>query len=95
MRVAIERLLVRTGHQVTTVVDGQQAVRVTTDKIPDLVLLDMMLPKLSGLEVLDALKQNSCTKHILSHLIAFMAQCFLAELARFPVHHGNGLLLCM
>jgi CheY-like chemotaxis protein len=64
MRVAIERLLVKAGHQVTTVADGQQAVLVTSDKIPDLVLLDMMLPKLSGLEVLEALKQNPLTKHI-------------------------------
>ena len=64
MRVAIERLLVRAGHQVTTVADGQQAVQVTTEKVPDLVLLDMMLPKLSGLEVLEALKQSSVTKHI-------------------------------
>jgi hypothetical protein len=31
----------------------------------------------------------------LSHLIAFMAECLLGELARFRVHHGNGLLLCM
>ena len=95
MRVAIERLLVKAGHQVVTISDGQQAIQIATGNVPELILLDMMLPKLSGLEVLDALKQNSCTKHILSHLIAFMAQCFLAELARFRVHHGNGLLLCM
>ena len=57
MRVAIERLLVRAGHQVATVGDGQ-------GNVPELILLDMMLPTLSGLEVLEALKQNSRTKHI-------------------------------
>ena len=64
MRVAIERLLVRAGHQVATVGDGQQAVQIATGNVPELILLDMMLPKLSGLEVLEALKQNSQTKHI-------------------------------
>ncbi len=64
MRVAIERLLVKAGHQVATVGDGQQAVQIATGNVPELILLDMMLPKLSGLEVLEALKQNSQTKHI-------------------------------
>lgn len=64
MRVAIERLLVRAGHQVATVGDGQQAVQIATGNVPELILLDMMLPKPSGLEVLEALKQNSRTKHI-------------------------------
>ncbi len=64
MRVAIERLLVRAGHQVATVGDGQQAVQIAMGNVPKLILLDMILPKLSGLEVLEALKQNSQTKHI-------------------------------
>jgi two-component system, OmpR family, alkaline phosphatase synthesis response regulator PhoP len=64
MRVAIQRLLAKAGHQVTTVSDGLQAVQIATESVPDLVLLDMMLPRLSGLEVLEALKQNPVTKHI-------------------------------
>jgi CheY-like chemotaxis protein len=64
MRAAIERLLTKAGHQVATVADGQQAVQIATGNIPELILLDMMLPKLSGLEVLEALKQNPLTKHI-------------------------------
>jgi two-component system cell cycle response regulator DivK len=64
MRVALERLLVKAGHKVATVSDGQQAVQAVTDNAPELIVLDMMLPKLSGLEVLEALKGNSVTKHI-------------------------------
>ena len=64
MRVAIERLLTKAGHQVATVADGQQAVQIATGNIPELIVLDMMLPKLTGLEVLEALKQNILTKHI-------------------------------
>jgi CheY-like chemotaxis protein len=64
MRVAIERVLVKAGHQVATVSDGQQAIQIATGNVPELILLDMMLPKLSGLEVLEALKQNPRTQHI-------------------------------
>jgi twitching motility two-component system response regulator PilH len=64
MRVALERLLVKAGHQVATVSDGHQAVQISTGNVPELIVLDMMLPKLSGLEVLEVLKRNSATKHI-------------------------------
>ena len=64
MRLAMERVLVKAGYKVTTVEDGERAVRVAKDSIPDLILLDMMLPKLTGPEVLEALKQYSTTKHI-------------------------------
>ena len=64
LRVALQRLLVKAGHQVATVSDGQQAIQIATGNVPELILLDMMLPKLSGLEVLGALKQNTLTKHI-------------------------------
>jgi CheY-like chemotaxis protein len=64
MRLAMERVLVKAGYKVTTVEDGERAVRVARDSIPDLILLDMMLPKLTGPEVLEALKQDSTTKHI-------------------------------
>ncbi len=64
MRVALERILLKAGHQVTTVSDGLQAVQTATSRLPDIVLLDMMLPKLSGLEVLEKLKGNATTQHI-------------------------------
>ena len=64
MRVALERLLVKAGHQVATVSDGQQAIQIATGNVPELILLDMMLPKFSGLEVLERLKQNPATQHI-------------------------------
>jgi CheY-like chemotaxis protein len=64
MRVAIERVLARAGHQVTTVADGRQAIQIAEQRLPELLILDMMLPKLSGLEVLEILKQNPNTQHI-------------------------------
>jgi CheY-like chemotaxis protein len=64
MRVALERLLVRAGHQVVAVADGQLAIQKAIEDPPELILLDMMLPKLSGLEILEKLKQNLATKHV-------------------------------
>src|SRR4051812_10371898 len=45
MRIAMERVLSRAGHNVTPVEDGQRAICVARESIPDLVLLDMMLPR--------------------------------------------------
>lgn len=44
--------------------DGEQALRVVHDRMPDLILLDMILPKMAGLNVLRLLKQDPVTTHI-------------------------------
>jgi two-component system, OmpR family, alkaline phosphatase synthesis response regulator PhoP len=64
LRRACEHALARAGYQVITADDGAAALAIAQDQIPSLVVLDMMLPKLSGLEVLRALKQNVATKDI-------------------------------
>jgi len=64
LRMANERALARAGYQVTTAADGEEALRVANDQLPDIILLDMMLPKISGPEVLKALKANPATMDI-------------------------------
>lgn len=44
--------------------DGEEGLRVAREKLPDLIVLDMMLPKLSGPQLLDALKKAITTKTI-------------------------------
>jgi DNA-binding response OmpR family regulator len=58
LRVANERALVKAGYEVITAADGDEGLRMATEQKPDLVVLDMMLPKLSGPEVLRALRKN-------------------------------------
>jgi CheY-like chemotaxis protein len=64
LRMATERSLSNAGYLVSTAADGEEALQVANDKLPDLILLDMMLPKISGPNVLKALKENPATMHI-------------------------------
>jgi DNA-binding response OmpR family regulator len=63
-RIANERALVKAGYSVIQAGDGEEGLRVARKDIPDLILLDMMLPKVSGLDVLRALKADALVKHI-------------------------------
>jgi CheY-like chemotaxis protein len=56
LRLATERAMVRAGYDVTSAADGEEGLRLAREKLPDLILLDIMLPKLSGPDVLKALK---------------------------------------
>jgi CheY-like chemotaxis protein len=56
--------LSRAGYLVSTAADGEEALQVAQDKLPDIILLDMMLPKISGPEVLRTLKANPATRNI-------------------------------
>ncbi|MGH9517597.1 MAG: response regulator [Terriglobales bacterium] len=64
LRITTERTLVRAGYEVITAVDGEQGLRLAVESKPDLVLLDMMLPKLSGQEVLQRLRLNPSSKSV-------------------------------
>jgi twitching motility two-component system response regulator PilH len=63
-RIANERALVKAGYGVIHTGDGEEGLRVAREDIPDLILLDVMLPKVSGLDVLRALKGDVLVKHI-------------------------------
>ncbi|HVL65117.1 MAG TPA: response regulator [Actinomycetota bacterium] len=52
------------GFEVTTVFDGEAALRTAIDLMPDLVLLDVMMPALDGFEVCQRLRSDSRTRHI-------------------------------
>ena len=58
---AIRFLLTRDGWQVRVLDKGGSAVATVTEYQPDLVVLDLMLPDISGLEILGALRANPVT----------------------------------
>ncbi|NKZ04937.1 response regulator transcription factor [Actinomadura latina] len=55
----VARYLARDGHEVVCVADGPTALRRALDQPPDLVVLDLMLPGMDGLEVCRRLRETS------------------------------------
>lgn len=60
----LKRILVKAGFEVETAVDGMDALDKVLVFNPDLVFLDIMMPRLHGIDVLKHLKENSSTSHI-------------------------------
>jgi two-component system phosphate regulon response regulator PhoB len=60
----LEYNLQREGYEVLMAHDGLEGLRKAQMKVPDLILLDLMLPGLSGLEVCKELKTGSTTRNI-------------------------------
>jgi PAS domain S-box-containing protein len=57
-RDVLSRRLVRAGYEVVTAVDGPETLRVLESRHIDLVLLDVMMPGMSGMEVLQRIRQK-------------------------------------
>lgn len=63
-RLAVQRILAKAGHDVSLASDGEEGLRVARETLPNLVLLDMILPRMDGVMVLEALKKDPGTAHI-------------------------------
>ena len=64
LRKAAQMALKRQGYTVLTAADGEEALRAARSELPDLILLDLIMPKLNGFDVLQALKKETPTAHI-------------------------------
>jgi len=64
LRKAGEVSLKKKGYDVVSAVDGEDALAKALDHTPDLILLDVMMPKMNGFDVLFALKRDPAVKHI-------------------------------
>jgi len=74
LRLATERALARAGYEVSSAADGEEALRLAREKLPDLILLDMLLPRMSGPDVLAALQKEDSTKAIPVVVMTGMSQ---------------------
>jgi two-component system phosphate regulon response regulator PhoB len=52
------------GYEVVVASDGEEALTLVSEKLPDLVVLDWMLPKVSGIEVCRRLRQRSESRNV-------------------------------
>lgn len=58
VRTMLEDLLSELGHAVVSAADGAEAVALCAREAPDLVILDLLMPRLSGLDALRALREE-------------------------------------
>lgn len=64
VRMTIEFVLQDEGFDVLIAEDGEQAVEVAQSSLPDVILLDQIMPKMGGKEVLAALRREEATSAI-------------------------------
>jgi DNA-binding response OmpR family regulator len=60
----VGEVLKQEGYKVISALDGEVGLKLAQLETPDLILLDLVLPKLHGFKVLKELKKNSETKNI-------------------------------
>jgi DNA-binding response OmpR family regulator len=74
IRALVAFRLKRAGYEVITAADGEEALLLATTRLPDLVVLDMMMPKATGLEVTRSMREHDATKDIPVILLTARAQ---------------------
>ena len=61
---SLEFLMKNAGHEVRVAKDGAEAISAFQEKVPDLVLLDIMVPKLDGYAVCESIRANPDWQHV-------------------------------
>ena len=74
LRKAAETTLRRQGHAVATASDGEEALQLIRSEQPDVIVLDLIMPKLQGFDVLQILKQDTLTSAIPVIVLSSLAQ---------------------
>ena len=60
----VSRRLQSWGYEALTASSGEEGLRLAEEQVPDLILLDIMMPKMKGREVCARLKANPKTQHV-------------------------------
>ena len=64
IRKTVGRRLEREGYRVLTAESGEEGLRMAAEHLPDLILLDIMMPKMKGRDACAKLKADPKTAHI-------------------------------
>jgi two-component system cell cycle response regulator DivK len=83
-----QQILVASGYEVRAAVRGEQAIEMACAHRPELILLDIRLPDIDGLEVLRRLRSLPETRDI--HIVAMTAQAMPDEVDRFVAAGCDG-----
>ncbi len=63
-RMLLSRMLAKKGFRLLEASDGTEAIEIATEELPDLILLDIMMPEMDGYEVCERLRENPETADI-------------------------------
>ena len=77
----VEMLLRAKGYTLLKATDGEKAINIATKERPDLIIMDIQLPKISGLEVTRRLRQLPAFSHI--PIIALTAYAMKGDKEKF------------
>ena len=80
---SLKRILEGKGYQVETAFDGVEAVKQALTVKPDIILLDIMMPKRDGFSVLAELRNTEATKNIPIVMLSAKGEISSLEEARF------------
>lgn len=61
---ALEFRLTKSGYSALTACDGQKAIEIINSNTPDLIITDIMMPFVSGLEIVNSVKKDERFRHI-------------------------------
>lgn len=64
LRELIVQKLLTENYETIEAIDGEEAIKMIKEKKPDLILLDLILPKANGFEVLEKIKEDAVTSQI-------------------------------
>lgn len=60
----IKRIVEKLGHEAITAEDGAQAIDLARETLPDLILMDVVMPNLNGFQATRTIARDAATKHI-------------------------------
>ncbi len=83
-----QKILTISGYEVIAAATGEQAIEMARTRRPDLILLDIRLPDIDGLEVLRRLRSLPETKDV--PIVAMTAQAMPDEVERFVAAGCDG-----
>jgi twitching motility two-component system response regulator PilH len=67
--VGLKRIVEKLGHQVVTAEDGSAGVEAAKREIPDLILMDVVMPNLNGFQATRTISKDAKTSHIPNVLV--------------------------
>ena len=92
IRIFVSTLVETNGYKALVAKDGEEGLRMVKDHKPNLIILDVMMPRESGLKLYKDLKSDDTTKQIPVIMVSAVSQkTFLHSIRELERYHGVSL----